>query len=82
MELYKEILAHALRYGEIQISFPHQETDISKIVESTCYRALQKIKDVIEDDTLEDNECFTKIEEIIRTFEEMGSSGGNRHDFG
>ena len=26
--------------------------------------------------------CFQKIEEIIRAFEEIGSGGGIRHDFG
>ena len=28
------------------------------------------------------SECFQKIEEIIRAFEEIGSGGGIRHDFG
>ena len=43
--------------------------------------ALQ-IKAIIEDDRLNDSECFQKIEEIIRAFEEIGSGGGIRHDFG
>ena len=60
MELYKEVLAHALMYGQIQITFPGQETDLSRIVEGVCYQALQKIKAVIEDDSLEDKECFMK----------------------
>ena len=37
---------------------------------------------VIEDDSLEDDECFMKIEEIVCAFENLGSGGGNRHDFG
>ena len=82
MELYKEILAHALMYGEIQITFRGQEPDISRIVEDTCYKALQRIKAVIEDDSLEDKECFMKIEEIVNVLEDIGSGGGNRHDFG
>ena len=82
MELYKEILAHALMYGEIQITFPGQEPDLSKIVEGECYKALHKIKAIIEDDGLEDKECFMKIEEIVNKLEEIGSSVGNRHDFG
>ena len=52
------------------------------IVELECYKALQKIKAVIEDDNLEDESCFRKVEEIVCIFEEMGSSGGGRHDFG
>ena len=82
MELYKEILSHALMCGQIQVSFSSQEPDISKIVEGECYKALQKIKAVIEDDNLEDESCFRKVEEIVCIFEEMGSSGGGRHDFG
>lgn len=81
MELYKEILAHALMHGEVQIFFPDRETDISKIVECACYKALQKIKAIIEDDSLEDKECFMKIEEIVCVLEEIGSNGGTRHDF-
>ena len=80
MELYKEILIHALLQGEVKIIFPNQEID--QIVEGECYRTLTKIKEILHDDTLEDDTCFLKIEEIICAFEEMGSDGGNRHDFG
>lgn len=82
MELYKEILAHALIHGEIQITFSSQEPDVSKNVGNACYKAMNKIKAVIEDDSLDDKACFMKIEEIIFAFEDIGSSGGNRHDFG
>ena len=82
MELYKEILAHALMYGEVEITFPGGETDLARIVEGKCYQALQKIKAIIDDDSLEDKECFMKIEEILCAFERIGSSGGGRHDFG
>lgn len=81
MELYKEILARALMSGEIQITFSGQKPDISKMIEGKCYKALQKIKAIIEDDSLEDKECFRKIEEIVCAFEEIGSNGGSRHDF-
>ena len=65
MELYKEILAHALMYGEVRITLQNPKADISRIVEGTCYKALEKIKAIIEDDSLEDRECFVKIEEIV-----------------
>ena len=42
---------------------------------------LKQIKAIIEDDSLEDPECFQKIEEIVNTFEMFGSDGGSRHDF-
>lgn len=82
MELYKEILAHALAYEELQINIPALQLNATQIVEMECYKALQKIKAIIEDDSLEDRECFMKIEEIVHAFEEIGSTGGTRHDFG
>ena len=81
MELYQEILAHALTTGNIQINFSGKEPDISRIILDKCYQTLQKIKTIIQDDSLEDKECFAKIEEIVCTFEEIGSDGGSRHDF-
>ena len=44
MELYKEILAHALAYGDVQIHISGLEIDAAKIVELECYQVLQKIK--------------------------------------
>ena len=82
MELYKEILAQILSQQNAQIIFPDLHLDAAMIVETECYKALQKIKAVIEDDNLEDESCFRKVEEIVCVFEEMGSSGGGRHDFG
>ncbi len=82
MELYQEILARILSGGEAKVSFSDLRIDAEKIVEMACYRALQKIKAIIEDDSLNDRECFMKIEEIVCVLEEMGSSGGTRHDFG
>ena len=56
--------------------------DIGKILESECYKALLKIKQILDDDNLEDKECFDKIEEIVCVLESIGSNGGSRHDFG
>ena len=45
-------------------------------------RPYKKIKAIIEDDSLEDKECFYKIEEIVCTLEDIGCAGLGRHDFG
>jgi hypothetical protein len=82
VELYKEILAHVLEKTSIQVVFSNLEIDAEKIVEQECYKALKKIKAIIEDDSLDDPECFQKIEEIVCTFEDLGSGGSLRHDFG
>lgn len=47
-----------------------------------CYQTLQKIRDIVRDESLDDRECFAKIEEIVCLFEEIGSHGGGRRDFG
>ena len=81
MELYKEILIHALAKEDMHITFPNLQISAEQIIEAKCYKALQKIKAVIEDDSLDDNQCFEKIEQIVLLFEQMGSDGGGRHDF-
>ena len=81
MELYKEILAQILRKGEVKISFPDFEGNISEAVESASYKALSEIKEIISDKSLDDKECFWKIEKIVRALEESGISCGGRHDF-
>ena len=81
MELYTEILKQILSNTETQVTFPNLHLDAKEIVDSVSYQALVKIKHILEDDTLQDQECFQKIEEIVYVFEELGSDGGNRHDF-
>ena len=82
MDLYKQILAALLEKEEAQILFSTLNIDITKVLELECYKTLQKIKAILQDDSLNDKECFMKIEEIICVFEGLGASGGNRHDFG
>lgn len=82
MELFQEILIHALREGSVKVSFSNPDISVARMVEGTCYRTLKKIKAILEDDSLEDPECIIKTEEIICALEELGSGGGVRHDFG
>ena len=62
--------------------YENEPEKAKEIVETESYRALVKIKRVLENDDLSDAECFNKIEEIVNIFEAMGSGCGNRHDFG
>ena len=78
MELYIKILAdYYAKHGYLE-----QMVDPTVIIQDRCYQALCRIKEILEDDTLEDPECFLKIEEIICVLEELGSGAGLRHDFG
>jgi len=80
--LFCEILAQAIVSGKIQISFNGIDGTISEVIEGECFQAIQKIKDILADDTLDDPECFYKIEEIVCILEQIGSNGVRRHDFG
>ena len=82
MELFEQIMWRYLAGCRIEVSFPDLNVAPERVVEMKCYQALKRIKDIIEDESLEDKECFMKIEEIICALEEIGVDGGNRHDFG
>lgn len=82
MELYQDILTTILKKEEVNILFPNLQISSKEIVELECYRALQKIKAIIKDDSFEDKECFMKMEEVLSLFEELGSHANTRHDFG
>lgn len=81
MDLYKEILIGVLQKQKVEVIFPGLELDAISIVESESYNALRQIKQIIDDDSLSDEECFAQIEEIVCVFEGRGS-GTSRHDFG
>ena len=81
MDLYKEILIKALENQKMQVFFPELQMSLKDIIEVKSYRTLCKIRDIVQDETLDDKECFEKIERIIVEFEKIGSDGGFRHDF-
>ena len=82
MELYEEILANTLADVIVQHLKNDEGPALKQHIEGICYKTLEKIKAIIQDDSLNDAQCFMKIEEIVCAFEEIGSSGGSRHDFG
>ena len=81
MSLHKEILAKILEDEDMYIVFPNIRVSAANLVEMKAYQALEKIKMIIEDESLDDAECFMKIEEIVCLLEDLGSNGGVRHDF-
>ena len=50
------------------------------MIEMKCYHAIEEIKKILEEDTLNDAECFERIEKIIVIFEALGSGIHGRHD--
>ena len=82
MDLYKEILVKVLDEKKVEVFFPELKINPAQIVEGRCYQALNQIREVLHDESLDDRECFLRIEEIVTLFEKIGSSCGGRHDFG
>lgn len=81
-QLSFEILCALLYQYNMRIEFPLLDgLHVEQMVETTCYRALQKIREMIHNESLTDAECFQQIEAVICVLEDAGSSGGFRHDF-
>ena len=64
----------ALSKEKMRIIFPDLEINAKEIIETESYKALQKIKEIIQDSSLDDKECFMKIEEIVCIFEALGGT--------
>lgn len=82
MELYRDMLCRILETEEFEILLPKWNMKVEEMMEMKCYQALQAIKRILEEDELEDEECFDRIEKIISVFETLGSGIYDRHDFG
>ncbi len=81
MDLYQEILAYAFWQYGIQGKSPELCVEPHILVEGTCYQALEKIRAIMEDESLDDPVCFKKMEAIVNALEEQGIFT-SRHDFG
>ena len=81
MELYQQIFADALTKGRVQVTFTLSQSAFVELMEKQCYQALEKIRQVLADDCLSDEDCFERIEEIVCAVEEIGGTCGTRHDF-
>lgn len=69
MEIYENILRTFL------------ETNANAIIELENQKTISEILTVIRDESLDDPQCFKKIEQIIYIFEKRNINTGFRHDF-
>ena len=51
------------------------------LVSDASSRALRQIRDILADGTPSDENCFQRIEAIVRLLEDLGIDCGDRHDF-
>lgn len=82
MELYHDMLCKILESEEFQVLLPKWKMNIEEMIEMKCYQSLNEIKKILEDESLNDSDCFESIEKIITVFETLGSGINERHDFG
>ncbi len=78
MGLYFDLLLYELTCQD-NPAFTTLLNSANAAMEGICFQALRRIKDILDQDELDDFEC---IEEIVKVFEKIGSEGGSRHDFG
>lgn len=76
MELWEQIMKRAS-----MANIHDSDLELSKVLLSACYVALEKIREVLSDASIEDDDCFTRIENIVCIYEQLGSECGARHDF-
>ena len=79
MDLLQQLVIDGLQRGELTITASRETRNW---VEGRCFQTLMRIKEVLEDENLEDEECFLRIEGILDAFENAGVCVLGRHDFG
>ena len=74
MTLYEEILWGFLRDIPVQVTFPNLTVNPSDLVEMKSFLAIERIRDILEQEELTDQECAMQIRYVIYTLEAEGIS--------
>lgn len=81
LSLQEELAARAI--GTEAVKYLCQEETLQKItaeVNSQALRTLEKIREILNDDSLSDPECFHRIEAVVNALESSGIDT-TRHDW-
>ena len=79
MDILMRVLADKLEKGEIKLEI---DREVTAEIEKECMEVLKRIQTILADDTMEDPECFERIEQIVCAMESIGLNCGSRHDYG
>ena len=79
MEILQRMIADMISRGEVKLTL---STDTVRYLENRCFEVLGRIREILADDSLDDPECFQRIEKIVCELENIGVDCGSRHDFG
>ena len=74
-QMERELLLETV-YDERRLS----EAELKALLKERSVRALGKIRRILDEDTA-DEDCFSRIEAIVKAYEAIGADGGVRHDF-
>ncbi len=76
-----ELYARAIGWKVLDYLRREHPGEVAQEVEGDALCILEKIQTILNDDTLDDPECFERIELIVKTFYANGLST-NCHDWG
>ena len=79
MEILHRMAVDLISRGEVKLNL---STDTVRYLENRCFEVLGRIREILADDSLDDPECFQRIEKIVCELENIGVDCGSRHDFG
>ena len=79
MDILMRVLADKLEKGEIKLEI---DREVTAEIEKECMEVLGRIRAILADESIEDPECFERIEQIVCAMESIGLSCGSRHDYG
>ena len=80
MELWREVLISGLQNENNKLDYINDKI-LKELIDIQSYSILLQIKLLLEDEKLEDEDCFIKIEKILCKLGENGVFC-DRHDFG
>ena len=79
MDILMRVLAEKLEKGEIKLEI---DREVIAEIEKECMEVLGRIRAILADESVEDPECFERIEQIVCAMESIGLNCGSRHDYG
>ena len=81
MDFEMRLLAKMLIDNGAQVTISGGEGVLERLLKERGVQALKDIREVLDNDSLEDPECFQRIERIVEIYEALGTDAGSRHDF-
>ena len=74
-QMERELLLETM-YDDRRLS----DAELKSLLKDRSVRALGKIRRILDEDTA-DEDCFSRIEAIVKVYETLGADGGARHNF-